>query len=207
MDYKYQIKKAYDEFGEEYDRRAQEFLTKWINNEVELFLDNLNGRKILDVGCGPGRDLLFFKNKGLNPVGIDISSTMIKLCREKDLEAYEMDLENLNLNESFDGIWAYVSLIHMPKEKLNNVLVKISSLLKEKGVVFIGMLEGDFEGLRESKNYPNHKRFVSFYQDKEFRKYLEKHFEIIKFSRTIAGKNYINYLCKKRPDKPNSSND
>ncbi|MBS3137220.1 class I SAM-dependent methyltransferase [Candidatus Woesearchaeota archaeon] len=58
---------------------------------------------------------------------------MVALCRQKGLIAYQMDMEKLVFdNDTFDGIWAYVSLVHMQKNKIGNVLKKISELLKKK---------------------------------------------------------------------------
>jgi len=74
---------------------------------------------------------------------------MIRLCREKGLEAHKMDIEDLKLEDnSFDGVWAHTSLLHVPKAKLKNVLEKISGILKKDGMFFSAVKEGDSEGLQ-----------------------------------------------------------
>ena len=114
----------------------------------------LNGPKILDVGSGPGRDSYFFKECGCNPICIDNSEEMIVLCKEKGLEAHVMDMEDMRFKEkSFDGVWAYASLLHTPKIKFDNILKNINLLLNDDGLFFIGMVGGDTEGLSESKFY------------------------------------------------------
>ena len=100
MDYKEENKKAYDKFAEIFEDNTKEYLQNHLLEDVTLFIQNLQGKRLLDVGSGPGRDSLFFKNKGLNPVCIDISSSMVELCKKKGLEAHEMDLENIEFDES-----------------------------------------------------------------------------------------------------------
>ena len=76
--------------------------------------------------------------KGFSPVCVDLSKAMVALCRQKGLIAYQMDMEKLVFdNDTFDGIWAYVSLVHMQKNKIGNVLKKISELLKKKELRFM----------------------------------------------------------------------
>lgn len=200
MDYKEENRKAYDTFAEIFEDNTKEYLQNHLLEDVNLFIQNLQGKRILDVGSGPGRDSLFFKNKGLNPVCIDISSSMIKLCKEKDLEAYEMDLENIEFDDfSFDGVWAYTSLLHVPKNKISSVLKRIKSLLKNDGIFYLGMKEGNFEGFKEDERYPNTRRFSTFFTDEEIRKLLTEDFELLHTSKVeIGGKIYLNYLCRKK---------
>jgi len=80
----------------------------------------------------------------------------------------------------------------------NLILQKIKELLKKDGVFFVGMKEGDSEGYQENPRYPNHRRYISLYEDQEFRGLLEKYFEILHMSRVMIDKDhvYLNYLCK-----------
>lgn len=60
---------------------------------------------------------------------------MVELCLQKGLEAYQMDLENLKFSSSsFDGIWAYTSLLHMPKANFPKILDNIASFLSDNGL-------------------------------------------------------------------------
>ena len=172
-DYKEITKSYYNKCALEYEEKTKNFVKNYIFNEINLFLQSLTGKKILDLGSGPGRNSLYFKEKGFEPVCIDISEEMIKLCKEKGLNAQTMDIENLEFDDnSFDGIWAYLSLFHLPKNNLVKVLYKIKKIIKEKGIFFVSVKEGDFEGYEgiEHHHYKkpeNKKRFSCYYKDLE----------------------------------------
>ena len=167
---------------------------------MELFLKNLKGGNILDLGSGPGRDALFFKERGFNPVCVDISSKMVKVCRSKGLDACLMDIENLGFaNSSFDGIWAYASLLHLPKRNMPQVFHNLNCILKDNGFLFIGMKEGDYQGYIPNQLVPIYSKFMAMYYDAELKNLLESNFEIMNFSRSKIDEHsvYLNYLCKK----------
>ena len=154
----------------------------------------------MDLGLGPGRDALLLKENGLNPICVDISASMIKTCSERGLEAVQMDIEDLDFeNSSFDGVWAYASLVHIPKKRIYNTLARIREILKPNGLFFVGMIGGDSETLYQSKDKPDKKRFFALYQDGEFKKVLSDYFKIIasKDFSTPKGEKYLNYLCQK----------
>lgn len=200
MDYKEDTKRVYDKYALVYERNTQGYLEQYLLNEAQLFIDSLLGKDILDLGSGPGRDSLFFKSRELNPVCVDISPSMIELCREKGLVAYEMDIENLSFEDSsFDGVWAYTSLLHLPKRVFPSVLKRLSQILKPRGVFFIGMKEGDFDGWIASSLYGNEGRFYVLYQSDELERFLSAHFDIIHRSQIQSRQdNYLNYLCRNR---------
>ena len=206
MDYKEANQGVYDRHANDFENDTKDYLREHILQDAELFLAGLPGKDILDLGSGPGRDSAFFKEKGFNPLCFDLSPEMIKLCQDKGLSAKVGDLESMPFqNNSFDGVWAYTSLLHMPKEKLSYVLRKINEILRQKGRFYLGMREGDFEGWRDGGRYPGERRFMALYNDKELRKALSGHFGIIHHSR-IELKNaaYLNYLCKKLEEESES---
>jgi len=195
-----ETKATYDKYASEYEEKTQDYIEKYIKEDFDLFLQNLKGKKILDLGSGPGRDSIKFKQRGFHPVCIDISKAMIDLCKRKGLEAYEMDMETLDFEDaSFDGVWAYTSLLHLPKSKIKNVINKIRDILKTKGIFYLGMKTGNSEGFEENKRYPNHKRYFSLYSKEEIEKLLSD-FEILHFSKVEIDSEhiYINFLCRKK---------
>ena len=199
MDYKEANRLVYNNNAEEFEKRTKDYIRNYILDDAELFIKSLQGKRILDLGSGPGRDSQFFKERGLNPLCLDFSPEMVRLCQERGLEAQVGDLENLPFEDFiFDGVWAYTSLLHMPKSKLNPVLGKIRNILKQEGVFYLGMKEGDFEGWIESDKYPGSKRFFALYSDKELRKTLTLNFDIMHTSRVPLGDAiFLNYLCRK----------
>jgi ubiquinone/menaquinone biosynthesis C-methylase UbiE len=201
---KKETEEFYDVYSNEYENQRggdfKDFMGKNLLEEAKFFTKNLNGTKILDVGSGTGRDALFLKENGLTPVCIDISSAMVEICKKKGLETYKKDIENLDLEEeSFDGVWAYTSLLHIPKDRIYNSLARIKEILKEGGLLFLGMVEGNGEKIYRSPNKPKKSRFFALYSDEEIRNALQDYFKIIKHKRfeTSRGETYLVYICKK----------
>ena len=94
-------------------------------------------------------------------------------------------------------MWAYASLLHLPKNKIESVINNIWRVLDKNGVFFLGMKEGDTQGIQ---NYPAFKceRYLALYQDCEIRDLLFNKFEILKFSRKeVSTTPYLNYVCRK----------
>lgn len=198
-----ETKEFYDIYAIEYaDTRGDASFTQYyLQKYIDTFLSSLPGTRILDLGSGPGRDALILKERGFSPTCIDISDAMISLCKEKGLEAFRGDIEGVALeNNSFDGAWAYASLVHIPKIRIYNALARIYELLKLQGLFFCGVIEGDSEVFYESTTKPGKKRFFALYHEDEFRNILSQYFEVLDSTRftTGAGETYLNYLCRKR---------
>lgn len=194
-----ETKKLYDTYGLKYDELTKNYIHNHIQDDFDTFLKLLPWKFILDVWCGWWRDVAFFKEKWFFPIWIDFSDTMIDICNSKWLEAYKMDMKKLNFEvDTFDGVWAYTSLLHLPKSDISWVITDIKKVLKPWWIFYIWMKEWDFEWMAESKKYPDCKRYFSYYLESEMRTILSD-FEIISFSRVeISSKQkYINFLCKK----------
>ena len=199
MDYKEETIAVYDLVARKYELLVKDYTNIYLVEEVNLFLKALPGKRILDLGSGPGRDAVIFRERGYQPLCVDLSREMVKLCQEKGLEARVMDLENLQSDETFDGVWAYTSLLHVPKVKMAEVLSRIILVLKPEGAFFLGMKEGTEEEMKKYKLYPGQKRLMSLYQDEELRELLSVNFELLYFSKTIIREDtYFNYLSRKK---------
>ena len=121
------------------------------------FLKHLRpGSKVLDAGCGSGRDSLFFKNQGFQVTAFDASKEMVKLASELlDQKVLLMSFEDLSLTEQYDGIWACASLLHVEKAKLSRVVAELAKHLKDGGVFYISFKYGREEYWKEGR-YFNH---------------------------------------------------
>lgn len=105
--------------------------------------------RILDFGCGPGRDLATFRALGHEAIGLDGSPRFAAMAREfSGCEVWEQDFLSLRLPAShFDGIFANASLFHVPREALPRVLGELHAALKPQGVLFSSNPRGhDEEG-------------------------------------------------------------
>jgi SAM-dependent methyltransferase len=130
---------------EHYDQRARDF---WqgtkdhdVSQNVEELLRHLEGRppfRILDLGCGPGRDLRTFAKRGNIAVGLEGSPRFAAMAREySGCEVLEQDFLRLDLpGESFDGVFANAVLFHVPSKELPRVLRELRLALKPRGVLF-----------------------------------------------------------------------
>jgi SAM-dependent methyltransferase len=103
---------------------------------------------ILDFGCGPGRDISYFKSLGHRPVGLDGSKEFCLLAEEyTDCEVLHQQFLNLALPpESFDGIFANASLFHIPGQELPRILSELCKALRPGGILFSSNPRGNNEG-------------------------------------------------------------
>ena len=111
-------------------------------------LPNQKGLSLLDLGCGPGRDLLYFKNEGHHAIGLDGSYEFCEMARSlTGLPVLHQDFLKLELPEQFvDGIFANASLFHVPSQEMVRVLKELRSALKPQGVLFSSNPRGNSEG-------------------------------------------------------------
>jgi ubiquinone/menaquinone biosynthesis C-methylase UbiE len=199
MNYKEETKKTYNQFASDFEEKfTDHFVNGGVKDRADLFIENLNGIKVIDLGCGPGMHTEYFKSKGLDVLCIDFSEKMIEICKSKGLNAEVMDIEDLQLEDnSFDGIWAYTSLLHVPKANMTKVIEKISRIIKPQGLLAFALKEGSTEGFEEHVKYPGTKRWFNYYPDAEVRSMFSK-FELLSFNRSVFNKHtFISYLYKK----------
>ncbi len=103
---------------------------------------------ILDFGCGPGRDLHYFKSLGHRAIGLDGSENFCRMASEyTSCPVLHQSFLNLQLMpDSFDGIFANASLFHVPSSELPRVLKELHNALRNDGVLFMSNPRGNSEG-------------------------------------------------------------
>lgn len=101
--------------------------------------------RILDFGCGPGRDLRAFRRLGHEPVGLDGASRFVAMAQaESGCEVWHQDFLQLKLPDAhFDGVFANATLFHVPGQTLPRVLRELHATLKPGGVLFSSNPRGD----------------------------------------------------------------
>jgi SAM-dependent methyltransferase len=179
-----------------YDRQAEQRnrseIEEWKAIERAEFLALLKDEQkqtLLEIGAGHGRDSKFFQENGLHVTCIDLSPEMVKLCKQKGLNALVMDMIDLDFpDSSFDAVYSLNSMLHLSKQKLPTVLQNVRSVLKTNGLFFLGMYGGyDFEGMWENDSY-DPKRFFSFHSDEKLKQIVTEHFALVAFKQVRSGK-------------------
>lgn len=101
------------------------------------------GAKILDAGCGSGRDTQFFITQGFNVIAIDASLKMVNATKKMTgADCRHMSFEKLNLEKNFDAIWACASLLHVRRKKLTSVLDRFADILLPSGLLYVSFKLG-----------------------------------------------------------------
>ena len=197
--YKEETINAYNKNAGFFSQKFKELTDLKRRYEFQRFIDLLSGKDILDLGCGSGDHSEYFVKQGLNVRCIDISKEMIRLCKKKGLNASVMDIEDLRFTpESFDGIWAVTSLLHIPKAKISLVMDKLYKILKNNGILYVCVKEGEGEGLIEDKEL-NSQRFFSFWKKEELLKTFDKKFHLIEFREAKLGHtNFLQFFFRKK---------
>lgn len=132
---------------------------------------NLSDKKILDVGCGFGRDTLYFRQKGAEAYGIDISAELLKkpLIQHPHYFAVHniLDNEPLPFPAPFDLIWASAFFVHIPKQNLKSTLLKLWGNLASGGHLIIFTKLGQGEEMKYNLG-ENLDRLMVYYQRDDF---------------------------------------
>lgn len=142
---------------EYYDKNAQGFFDRTIHADVQdlyqKFLKYVpqEGR-ILDAGCGVGRDALAFLNKGYDVVAFDGSLEMVKMATNLlGKEVLHMLFQDIRYSNEFDAIWASGSLLHVPYENLRGVLQSFYRALLPSGILYASFKYGTSERHTEGR--------------------------------------------------------
>ena len=144
-----------------YNREAEDFRDGTNDHDVSqnynALLRAIEGAApytILDLGCGPGRDLHYFKSLGHNAIGLDGSKEFVAMAQSySGCQVLHQEFLAMTLPEShFDGVFANASLFHIPSQELPRVLLELSAAIKTRGILFCSNPRGNNEeGLSDSR--------------------------------------------------------
>jgi len=142
-----------------------------------------NKMTLLELGAGAGYDSLFFMDNDMNVTAVDLSAEMVKFCRAKGIETYELDFYNLSsLNKKFDSVYALNTLLHVPQTDLSRVFNEIHSVLEPNGLFYMGLCGGqDIENEIINSEVSNAPRFFVFNSKDFLQTALENYFDILNF--------------------------
>lgn len=154
-------------------------------SNMEFLVQNLAGKRVLDLGCGPGHDAYFLARLGCEVTGLDYSAQMInqaKQSRESStlVQPDFMVGDMLQLTEyfpenHFDGVWASASLLHVRKENMPALLTDLHTITKPEAMLYISLKQGEgTEVIREEYYGKTIEREFTFWQETEFETYLHQ---------------------------------
>lgn len=112
-----------------------------VTQNIDALLRHIEGDApftILDLGCGPGRDLRAFKRLGHVAIGLEGAESFVEMARaDSGCEVWQQNFLALDLPENrFDGVFANAALFHVPSQELPRVLRELRATLKPRGVLF-----------------------------------------------------------------------
>jgi len=183
-DIKKQLTTYYDREAVERNTRPQQ---KWKLPIRESFLKLVlaeGKQSLLEIGTGTGKDSKLFLDNGLDVVAVDLSDEMVRLCRDKGIQAHKMDFSDLSqLNRQFDAVWSMNCLLHVRPSDLDQVLSEIDGALMPSGLFHMGVYGGDtWDGFLMDEIYEL-PRYYSILSDEMLLKKVGKHFDIVAFNR------------------------
>lgn len=112
------------------------------------------GGKILDYGCGSGRDTKYFLDRGYDVDAIDGSEALCEIASNyTGIAVQNMLFEELEATDKYDGIWACASILHIAKSKLSGILERMAKATKDNGVIYVSFKYGEWEGERDGRYF------------------------------------------------------
>tara|TARA_B100000315_G_scaffold250017_1_gene282113 strand:- start:4 stop:600 length:597 start_codon:yes stop_codon:yes gene_type:complete len=130
-----------------YNENADAFVSRTVDIDMSNIYPKFTSLlpcdgKILDAGCGSGRDAQYFLSQGFEVVAIDASEEMVKCASNlMGQDAVQMKFDDVTFSNEFDGVWACASLLHVKKENFVSTLNILVNALKSNGVIYVSLKE------------------------------------------------------------------
>lgn len=178
MDHIERTIKSYEEMGEDYcdntrEGGDREFQEKMMDKTLNIL--KTNKPRIIDLGCGDGRDTAYFNEKGYDVTGIDLSKEMISIARKKnpDCAFLQMDMRDTVFpDNTFNCAWASASIIHIPKKELSHVEKEVYRILEPGSIFAFNFKIGEGEGYERTETMEDRKRYFAYYTLEEMKNSL-----------------------------------
>ncbi|WP_435928919.1 class I SAM-dependent methyltransferase [Dryocola sp. BD613] len=142
-----------------YQHHAQTFFDGTVNVDMSSLYESFTrhlppGARVLDAGCGSGRDAKAFHEMGYQVEAFDASSEMVALARKHTgLPVQQKTFAEVAAQQMYDGIWCCASLLHVPASELPEVMQKLAHALKPGGVWYVSFKYGDGEREKDGRRF------------------------------------------------------
>ena len=170
MDTEKKLKEAiqtYNKIAGIYAKYTEERLLQF---QLSRFESMLPGKKVLDAGCGSGRDVAYMMEDGFDVIGVDLSLGQIKEAKKRFPKANfkKADFRKMSFKDKhFDGVWSVTSLIHLPKKEVEKSIKEFNRVLNDKGILYVSVKKGTGSEEVKKEKYHNEPRIVYFYEQLE----------------------------------------
>ena len=184
---------AYDGVVEE---RASGGAVSWKVEEHDGFASNLvaaGWKSVVEIGAGTGFHSSRFAEAGFNVLATDPTPAMVAYCRSLGLEAMQIDVLGLELEQPRDAAFAMNSLLHVPRALFRSALERVAGVLRPGGLFYIGIYGGRaHEGVNEQDSYVP-KRWFASHTDEELVDAASSVFEVRDFHVTDLGRDELHF--------------
>ena len=142
-----------------YNQNAETFVKETLHADMDenrrRFLKYVrSGGRILDAGCGSGRDALAFRQAGYQVDAFDASEEICRLASETlDFPVRCLRFQELEGEAEYDGIWACASLLHVSGNELPNVIHRLKKLLKPGGILYASFKKGEGDRTKDGRYF------------------------------------------------------
>lgn len=144
-----------------YEDNAEQFAKSTLDVDMSLlyerFLVHLPpSSRVLDAGCGAGRDTATFLELGYQVDAFDASPKLVKIAKEvSGAHVHLSTFLNFTSEQLYAGIWACASLLHVPSVSLSATLKHLGELLESNGVMYVSFKYGEDETSRNGRHFTN----------------------------------------------------
>jgi ubiquinone/menaquinone biosynthesis C-methylase UbiE len=164
----------YDQIAADFAAQTQQ-VSPGLSASAQAFVQALPPQaRLLDLGCGPGRDLAFFAAHALRTFGLDLSRGMLSLAKHTTPSALmQADMLALPLpTHALDGIWCCAALLHLPRALAPQALNEMQRVLRPNGLLFLSVKQGQGEGMERDPANDWPARFYTRYTMEEMNNLL-----------------------------------
>jgi ubiquinone/menaquinone biosynthesis C-methylase UbiE len=198
----FRVQEAYDQLALVYAQSNHGTMPADLEQLGSILLKRLKLKaRIIDVGCGTGRDLAWFESHGMVVIGVDRSAGMIALARRASCGSLAaMEMRQLAFNDhSFDAGWCCASLLHLPKAEAPVALAEMHRVLKRRALLMLSMQEGEGEQWEPGYDTDNLRLFARYSESELVTMLNQASFTVIEQGRQVQPtRTWLTFVCEAR---------
>lgn len=187
-----------------YNENAENFFSQTVRADMGLLYEKFLFKlpttkgKILDLGCGSGRDSKHFKELGFEVVALDLSEELAKKASEYiGQKVIVQDMRDLEFEDEFIGVWACASILHLPVDDIEIVFKKVFKSLKKDGIFYLSFKYGENDYIKDGREFTcfTEEKFI-----KCFPEYIDNIIDIFQTSDVRVGREeekWFNIIMRK----------